>query len=947
MSEEIIAKFLATVGFKEDKANSLDKLLQSSRKKLETLGGAAIAPAVVKIKEMRQEVTKLKKELNASGKPARGDNTPSAPRPQNVNKLSAYLNKTYAQAMNFDRPLAYTQIESGLQGVREALASTDPVMTRYRAHWEKLGREFEKQKATKQGVELANNTKKSMNSVIQTLNTGSKDIAGRLGEELKGLTTEREASKNKALAGLKEQRDAGKLTKDQFKQMSAEISQQYEVTSRSAMSFDRRVKAGLKSVRGDVKTVISSMKDLKVKLADQGAALAKAMESGDKGLIGREQRKLKAVQQLYKEHEKYLTRLRKQKAQLHKTSLKSEELAVKSSLGRASRMYRTYFQRLARMVTSTRTIMTSVVAPLIAGAGIAKIGHTNRRLIAIDIAMKSASLTAKSYADNMMFVRQQTSRLGLDFKTIAPEYTKIAASGRLMGLSGDQIKESFLGIAEASVAMQLPAEDIKGTIRALTQMLAKGTVQAEELKGQLGERIPAAFPLAAKAMGVTTKELAKMLEQGQILSHEFVPKFAKELRNFAAPGLDEAISSFNAEIGRTTTHITNFLGALGDAGLVDIFNTSMKMFRMALSAVELPLKMVTRAANALTTPLRTIVNLLSESSSRAASGEEGYDTFTKFLWGLAAWFGLGIIGKLSGKFKKLFGFLKGKFPKLAAGALSLRLALGGVITKLTGGSFAAFSSKGLAAFAGLNIAATVFSATVLSAIAVAAVAMEGFLTDNYTIADQLKDNWGRAGALIAAPFEYIETLFRNMKRGFTEIFTLLKAMYDFKNGKITLLQLKEVAEGAFKGKWNSREETEKSNRGQNVDMGGPLQSITKKTDKGLLRRLLTSGTFGVTGDQQQKVLKMYAPEGLTEEALWEHPAFLGSMQRMYRGNISVAQGRPRNSTPEDFKRSTGTVGGNVTNNITNNIYGADDADLILKVTDTLVEQMNTNSRGPE
>ena len=47
-------------------------------------------------------------------------------------------------------------------------------------------------------------------------------------------------------------------------------------------------------------------------------------------------------------------------------------------------------------------------------------------------------------------------------------------------------------------------------------MISKGKVQAEELRGQLGERLPSAFQLAAKAMGMTTAQLDKFMADGKL-----------------------------------------------------------------------------------------------------------------------------------------------------------------------------------------------------------------------------------------------------------------------------------------------------------------------------------------------------------------------------------------------------------------------------------------------
>ena len=85
--------------------------------------------------------------------------------------------------------------------------------------------------------------------------------------------------------------------------------------------------------------------------------------------------------------------------------------------------------------------------------------------------------------------------------------------------------------------MGLSADDTRGALRALEQIVSKGTVSAEELRGQLGERLPGAFQIASRAMGVTTQELGEMLQRGEVLVEDLLPKLAKELRSSVAEGL--------------------------------------------------------------------------------------------------------------------------------------------------------------------------------------------------------------------------------------------------------------------------------------------------------------------------------------------------------------------------------------------------------------------------
>ena len=71
-------------------------------------------------------------------------------------------------------------------------------------------------------------------------------------------------------------------------------------------------------------------------------------------------------------------------------------------------------------------------------------------------------------------------------------------------------------------------------------------MQAEELRGQLGERLPIALGAAAKGLGVTQKELLKLVESGQLTASRFFPALTK--------GLNE----LTAEAGGTATAAQNF-----------------------------------------------------------------------------------------------------------------------------------------------------------------------------------------------------------------------------------------------------------------------------------------------------------------------------------------------------------------------------------------------------
>ena len=174
-------------------------------------------------------------------------------------------------------------------------------------------------------------------------------------------------------------------------------------------------------------------------------------------------------------------------------------------------------------------------------------------------------------------------------------FTKLYASAQGSGIAFNDLSELFINLSAANKAFAGDAEDLNGILRAFTQIISKGTVQSEELKGQVGERLPGAFALAAQSLGMTTAQLQKALENGEVKSKEFVEKFGRYMRKFrtdadviadapeeAGARLTVALQNLQVDTGKELarlgaqfqnfatqaikelTRLYNFLGQLGD-----------------------------------------------------------------------------------------------------------------------------------------------------------------------------------------------------------------------------------------------------------------------------------------------------------------------------------------------------------------------------------------------
>jgi tape measure domain-containing protein len=166
-------------------------------------------------------------------------------------------------------------------------------------------------------------------------------------------------------------------------------------------------------------------------------------------------------------------------------------------------------------------------------------------------------------ASQMGFVRDEAKRLGLDLQASADAYKSISAAAKGSAISNAMVKEVFIGVSEGAAALQLSSEQTSGALTALSQMISKGKVQAEELRGQLGERIPGAFQIAARAMNMTTSELDKFMSDGKLTAELFIPRFAAQMRKEFGPAAMDAANSFSAARNRFNNAVFDFEVGVG------------------------------------------------------------------------------------------------------------------------------------------------------------------------------------------------------------------------------------------------------------------------------------------------------------------------------------------------------------------------------------------------
>jgi tape measure domain-containing protein len=249
--------------------------------------------------------------------------------------------------------------------------------------------------------------------------------------------------------------------------------------------------------------------------------------------------------------------------------------------------------------------------------------------------------------EELAWVRALVEELGLELETTARSYAKLAAASRGTALEGEATRDIFRAVASAATVMRLSTEQTEGALLAIQQMISKGNVQAEELRGQLGERIPGAFQIAARAIGVTTQELDGMLKKGEVVASDFLPKFAAELQRSVGGSLETASDSLGAQLNRITNRLTEFQQRIAASGVMD---TVALQIENLLARIEEAAENgdLDAFAQKLSDVMSDAINIIAAVTDAAIALSSALEALAPVIAGLAVAKAAGALGLLNG-----------------------------------------------------------------------------------------------------------------------------------------------------------------------------------------------------------------------------------------------------------------------------------------------------------
>jgi tape measure domain-containing protein len=249
------------------------------------------------------------------------------------------------------------------------------------------------------------------------------------------------------------------------------------------------------------------------------------------------------------------------------------------SRGRAS------VQSISKQLSDTRTQLLELAGLHFGRQLIADLVDANTKLQSWRYGLEAATGSQGAAAEALAFVRAESQRLGLSLSDSATAFTRLSAATKGTALEGVGAQKVFTGIAEAARTLHLSGTETNAMLTALDQMMSKGTVQAQDLKLQLGNTLPGAMHIAADAIGVTTQQFDKMMDRGQIVSEEFLPKFAARLHELYGATAAESANSPAAQLERLKNSVFELKAAIGDAGFMSMLAAGATTLAGALTSL--------------------------------------------------------------------------------------------------------------------------------------------------------------------------------------------------------------------------------------------------------------------------------------------------------------------------------------------------------------------------
>lgn len=206
---------------------------------------------------------------------------------------------------------------------------------------------------------------------------------------------------------------------------------------------------------------------------------------------------------------------------------------------------------------------------------------------------------SKGNLGDVMFksINDSALKTGISFGSVAQAAVKFGTAAQTAGLQASTITKTFENLSIGFRGAGLSSAEAGRAFTALEQMMSKGKIQAQELVIQLGNAVPGAMAIAAKAAGTTTAGLQQMAQAGQLLPTDFVVKFSEEMKKAFGNAFAEQLRTVTAQmniLGVAGEHLSQAFGGGNFIGIMRGFADALAGVNAVIQAVLPPLEGIAR-----------------------------------------------------------------------------------------------------------------------------------------------------------------------------------------------------------------------------------------------------------------------------------------------------------------------------------------------------------------
>jgi len=231
-----------------------------------------------------------------------------------------------------------------------------------------------------------------------------------------------------------------------------------------------------------------------------------------------------------------------------------------------------------------------------------QIVQVNAEMERLRVLMQSMSTAAdpiRDAADQMKMLRDFALQAPYSLRGLTDVFVKLKSTGI------DPTTGSMKALVDAVASFGGNEETLKRASLAISQMSGKGVIQMEELRQQLGEAIPRATELMARAMGVSMDTLIQEISTGTVQAKPALQALQMELDRVFGGAAQRQMATFSGMMAQTSTLMQNLALKVGESQYFETVKRQLRDFNAALAGPE-----AQRWADSIGQALTSVVNVI-------------------------------------------------------------------------------------------------------------------------------------------------------------------------------------------------------------------------------------------------------------------------------------------------------------------------------------------------